>query len=97
MEQVPYEETTPSDWDAVIDSWTWDPEPPDGKPTGWRKSGQCPRCQHDISITLGHVVAIFPIGARPAYCNCSIAHLQGVEGCGARGLVSGPPAIPPHR
>ncbi len=98
-QEVPYDQTTSQAWHDTVESWNWRQLEKDQ----WRKSGTCPRCQHQMDIPYDASTVIFKMkkmqdqSADQAYglCNCPMPHPNrpdGESGCGPAGYFS-PPSI----
>lgn len=90
---VEYDSSRSPLWGAVVDSWAWQPRDRETV----IKVDLCPRCGHQMSVideASIHARMVTIPGASPrryAECNCGVAHPgapDGVEGCGANGLIS---------
>ena len=84
-------------WMEVVNAWDWRQR----SPGEWSKSGDCPRCGHEMSVLVrGSVIlggeAIERETMEPvlAICNCGDSHSgrpTGFDrGCGQRALIDPP-------
>jgi hypothetical protein len=66
--------TVPAGWQAAVEGWDWHEWKKGKASLGWQKWGNCPRCQHTMSVYQMSVqVFIAGEGVR-ARCNCVYPH-----------------------
>lgn len=92
MSELPFESVTPAGWATTVNSWSWTWLTDDhDRRIGADKRGPCPRCAHDMSISVGITQGITEGPLRSnVRCNCEVTHLDGQIGCGAHGEISVP-------
>jgi hypothetical protein len=90
-------------WETQVMQWPWTERSVGSGYTDWTKILACPRCGHQMSVTVGPAAyrdaASATSGARAGEvavsCNCSEAHAgrpdKKPRGCGYGAWIPGPP------
>jgi hypothetical protein len=79
--RVPYETELQAGWAEKVDCWRWQKM----GSRSWRKTGNCPRCKHEMTVdynmpVLRHLLPALRISSETslrsgiAACNCSHPH-----------------------
>ena len=71
-----WDTSQPDGWAEAVKSWTWHDWKEGSAVLGWQKYGECPRCEHTMSVYQKLVKALLPVttDSVDAFCNCEYSH-----------------------
>ena len=86
MSDVDWASDVPDGWQEEVSSWPWHPWVRHGADLGWYKFGDCPRCEHTMSVYQERIRTAALVTAVSAECNCThsdhAGKPDGAKGCG---------------
>ncbi|MEV0722310.1 hypothetical protein AB0I37_05975 [Micromonospora purpureochromogenes] len=84
---MPYRLDPVPGWGDTVASWPWQPWLEHDVQLGWKKAGDCPYCEHPMTVHQTKQRYASPVEWKHAQCNCGYPHEgrptdEPVKGCG---------------